>query len=274
MTPGRPPVAVSVAGSDPSGGAGIQADLKTFGALGAYGCAVVTALTAQNTTSVVGVHPVPVDVVLQQLDVLLADVRVDAVKVGMLGTAELTRALAPRLGRLSKAGVPVVVDPVMTATTGARLLDREGAEAFRELLPLVDVITPNLLEAEVLSGQQLGRGIGALSGQARLLRQAGARRVLVTGGHLDGHPDAVDLWSDDDGEQRLTAERLPDAHTHGTGCTLSSALAALRPRCPDWHATVTQAKAWLTEAIRQAPVLEVGRGVGPLHHFHEFPRWR
>ncbi len=269
-----PPVALTIAGSDPSGGAGIQADLKTFSALGAFGTSVVTALTAQSTTGVTGVHEVPVDFVRLQLDTLLDDVRVDAVKVGMLGSAALAALVGEYLaGRL--AGKHRVLDPVMVATSGSRLLADDAVEAVRAILPHADVITPNLPEAAVLTDTQAAGSVSDMRAQARRLREdLGARAVLLKGGHLDDEDDAVDLWLDADGERLFRAERIPTDNSHGTGCTLSSALAALRPRHPDWRSTVGEAKAWLTEALRHADELDIGAGHGPVHHFHEHAtRW-
>ena len=272
--PGRPPVALTIAGSDPSGGAGIQADLKTFSALGAFGTSVITALTAQATTGVTGVHEVPVDFVRLQLDTLLADVRVDAVKVGMLGSAALAACVGEYLsGPL--ASRYRVLDPVMVATSGSRLLADDAVDAVRAILPYADVITPNLPEAAVLTGSAPATTVAQMREQARrLLDELGARAVLVKGGHLGDTGDAVDLWLDADGERLFRVQRVPTANSHGTGCTLSSALAALRPRRADWPSTVADAKAWLTEALRHADSLDIGAGPGPVHHFHEhIDRW-
>ncbi len=275
----RPPVTLSIAGSDPSGGAGIQADLKTFSALGAYGTCVITALTAQNTRGVTGVHEVPTDFVRLQLDTLLDDVRIDAVKIGMLSSADLARTVGDYLrpgGRL--ADRYVVLDPVMVATTGARLLQPDAVAAVRELIPHADLITPNLAEAAVLLDTHPATTLAELEAQALALLERGAERVLVKGGHLDedtgGGTSAVDVYGDADGLQRLTGERVQTQNTHGTGCSLSSALAALRPRRQDWLTTAREAKGWLTQALAQADALDIGQGHGPVHHFHEFAiRW-
>ncbi len=272
MTP--PPVALTIAGSDPSGGAGIQADLKTFSALGAFGTSVLTALTAQATTGVTGVHEVPVDFVRLQLDTLLADVRVDAVKVGMLGSSALAELVGEYLAG-ALAGTFRVLDPVMVATSGSRLLADDAVDAVRAILPFADVITPNLPEAAVLTGDEVATSVAAMRAQAQRLRDDhGARAVLLKGGHLAQEDDAVDLWWDADGERLFRAERIPTVNSHGTGCTLSSALAALRPQRADWPTAVGEAKAWLTEALRHADELDIGAGHGPVHHFHEFTdRW-
>lgn len=265
----KPPVALTIAGSDPSGGAGIQADLKTFSALGAYGTSVITALTAQATTGVTGVHEVPVEFVRAQLDTLLADVRIDAVKVGMLSSAALAGAVGEYL-RGPLAGKFRVLDPVMVATSGSRLLADDAVDAVRALLPSADVVTPNLPEAAVLTGRDHATTVAGMRDQARLLREElGAARVLIKGGHLEDTTDAVDLFLDEDGERLFAAPRVATSNTHGTGCTLSSALAALRPRRPDWPSAVADAKAWLTAALRRADDLDIGAGPGPVHHFHE-----
>lgn len=273
----RPPVALSIAGSDPSGGAGIQADLKTFSALGAYGTCVITALTAQSTRGVTQVHEVPVDVVRAQVETLVADVRVDAVKVGMLSSAALVEVVHEVLTTGPLASVPVVLDPVMVSASGARLLAEDAVAAVRELVPRADVITPNVPEAAVLLEAEPARDAAGLAEQARRLVDASARRVLLKGGHLEG-AEAVDVWLDGEGGGgdvvAVRGPRVATSATHGTGCTLSSALAALRPRHDSWLPAVREAKAWLTEALRHGEVLDVGAGSGPVHHFHEQARWR
>jgi hydroxymethylpyrimidine/phosphomethylpyrimidine kinase len=271
----RPPVALTIAGSDPSGGAGIQADLKTFSALGVYGTAVLTALTAQSTLGVTGIHTVPAQFVRDQLDTLLADVRVDAIKIGMLATAPIIEAVAAFLGERSRDGADphpiVVLDPVMVSASGSRLLDDGAVAAMCALLPLASVITPNLPEAAALLGQDEARDVDVMRAQARALRDRGARRVLLKGGHLTG-ADATDLWLDGDGERLLHAPRVPTRNTHGTGCSLSSAIAALVPQRGSWLAAVTDAKSWLTGALAAGDCLDIGHGPGPVHHFYEL--WR
>lgn len=269
----RPPVALSVAGSDPSGGAGVQADLKTFSALGAYGTCVITALTAQSTRGVTLVHEVPVDVVRAQVETLVEDVRIDVVKVGMLASAELVETMYELLTTGPLATTPVVLDPVMVSTSGSRLLAPEAVDAVRALLPRADVITPNVPEAAVLLDESPVGNEADLPEQARRLRALGARRVLLKGGHLDG-PKAVDLWLDDDGPFALRGPRVPTTATHGTGCTLSSAIAALRPRHEGWLPAVREGRGWLTEALRHGESLGIGSGAGPVHHFHEQRRWQ
>ena len=269
----RPPVALTIAGSDPSGGAGIQADLKTFSALGAFGTSVITALTAQSTTGVTDVHEVPVAHVRAQLETLVADVRIDVVKVGMLASAPLVEVVHELLTTVPLAATPVVLDPVMVSTSGSRLLAPDAVDAVRALLPRADVVTPNVPEAGVLLDEPPAAAAADLPEQARRLRELGARRVLLKGGHLEG-PEAVDLWLDDDGPVALRGPRVATTATHGTGCTLSSAIAALRPRHDGWLPAVREARGWLTEALRHGESLEIGAGAGPVHHFHELVRWR
>lgn len=262
-----PPVALTIAGSDPSGGAGIQADLKTFSALGAYGTAVLTALTAQSTQGVTGVHVVPPDFVREQLLTLWDDVAIDVVKIGMLAGAETVEAVAGFLAE--RAGeVPVVLDPVMVSTAGSRLLDEGAVHAVIRMLPHVSVVTPNLAEAGVLTGAEAASDLAGMREQAAAIRALGAPRVLVKGGHLAGS-EVSDLWLDGDGEEVLTGERVDTRHTHGTGCSLSSAIAALIPQRAQWLDAVRDAKTWLTGALKAGEQLRVGQGPGPVHHFHE-----
>lgn len=269
----RPPVALTIAGSDPSGGAGIQADLKTFSALGAFGTSVVTALTAQATTGVTGVHEVPAEFVREQVETLVADVDVDVVKVGMLSSAAIVEEVAAALSGPT-ASVPVVLDPVMVSTSGSRLLADDAVAALLDLVPRADVITPNIPEAAVLLGTSPAADVDMMREQAEALLARGAQRVLLKGGHLDGR-EAVDVWcAPEDGLVPLRMPRVATSATHGTGCTLSSAIAALRPRREAWLPAVQEAKTWLTEALLRGPELRVGHGPGPVHHFHELDRWR
>ena len=261
------PTVLSIAGSDPSGGAGIQADLKTFSALGAYGCAALTALTAQNTRGVTGIHPVPPEFVRDQVLTLVDDVQVDAVKIGMLGSAAVAEAVADLVGEILDC--PVVLDPVMVSTAGARLLDRDAVEAVLRLAPLVDLVTPNGPEAAVMLGCEEARTVTQQTEQAQeLYRQLGTR-VLLKGGHLPG-PRATDVLADHDGTATLTALRVVTDNTHGTGCTLSSAIAALLPQRGDWGDAIEGAKDYLTDALRRSDELGIGHGAGPVHHFHEW----
>ncbi|MHB1064864.1 MAG: bifunctional hydroxymethylpyrimidine kinase/phosphomethylpyrimidine kinase [Georgenia sp.] len=257
--------ALTIAGTDPSGGAGMQADLKAFSALGVYGTSVITAVVAQNTHGVGGIHPVPGEFVTAQLESLFRDVRIDTVKIGMLGTAEVIDAVATALGRYRPPYV--VLDPVMLASSGDSLLDPGATAALREtLLPLVDVITPNVAEAAVLLDEVEAETPSDLLDQLARLRRL-CPGVVLTGGHLDG-PQCTDLLSVDGEITRITADRVLTRNTHGTGCTLSAAIAALRPGRPDWTSAVRDAKEYLTATLLAADALDVGRGPGPLHHFH------
>jgi hydroxymethylpyrimidine/phosphomethylpyrimidine kinase len=260
------PNVVSIAGVDPSGGAGVLADLKTFSALGAYGCGVIAALTAQNTHEVTGIHEVPPDFLALQLDTLFADVRVDAVKIGMLASSGLVRVVADRLRRHRPRFV--VLDPVMVAKSGDRLLRSEAVAALRsELVPLATVLTPNLPEAGDLLGRAVGEDVGDMRTAAHELRGLGAQTVLVKGGH--GTREAlVDLFFDGSLAVELPAQRIATKNTHGTGCTLSSAIAALLPQRPDVASAVRDARDYVLAALRESDQLHVGSGHGPLHHFH------
>ncbi|WP_129667368.1 bifunctional hydroxymethylpyrimidine kinase/phosphomethylpyrimidine kinase [Phytoactinopolyspora endophytica] len=259
------PTVLSVAGSDPSGGAGIQADLKTFSALGAYGTAALTALTAQNTRGVSGVMPVSGEFVTQQLAALFEDLDVRAVKTGMLGDPDVVEAVADAVTRYSVRNL--VVDPVMVATSGDRLVSDETVTAIRErLLPLATVITPNLPETATLLGwAEVSEERMAEAGE--LLRERGTAAAVVKGGHGSG-PDAVDVLVDVDGVHELRAPRVATKNTHGTGCTFSSAIAVGLAQGKPLLDAVTDAKRYLTDALRAADTLSVGSGYGPVHHFH------
>ncbi|MGA8209024.1 MAG: bifunctional hydroxymethylpyrimidine kinase/phosphomethylpyrimidine kinase [Nocardioidaceae bacterium] len=259
------PRVLTVAGTDPSGGAGTSADLKTFSALGAFGTSVVTAVVSQSTRGVSAVHQLSGEVVREQLDTLLDDVQVDAVKIGMLGTAEVVEAVADVLTQRS---LPyVVLDPVMVATSGDRLLAPEAVSSLRErLLPLCDLVTPNLPEAADLLGTPQAADVDGMRAQLADLAQL-CGGVLLKGGHLGGAL-SPDLLRVDGRTTLLSARRVPTGNSHGTGCTLSAAVAALRPGSPDWLGAVRQAKAYLSGALQSADRLQVGTGRGPVHHFH------
>lgn len=260
------PNILSVAGTDPSGGAGIHADIKAISANGAYAMAVVTGLVAQATTGVTGSHPVPADFVAAQLDTLAADVRVDAVKVGLLPTAEVAAVVADALARWRLG--PVVVDPVLVAQSGQALADDAAVAVLRRVvLPVADLVTPNLPEAAALLGTDPATTVEAMVDQARRLADLGPAHVLLKGGHLPGGTCTDVLVGRDGTVIPLTAPRVATTNDHGTGCTLSSAVAALRPQRPGWVEAVTDAKAYLTGALRASRALDVGRGHGPVHHF-------
>ncbi|MFC6121291.1 bifunctional hydroxymethylpyrimidine kinase/phosphomethylpyrimidine kinase [Phytobacter sp. SCO41] len=258
--------ALTIAGTDPSGGAGIQADLKTFSALGAYGCSVITALVAQNTRGVQSVYRIEPDFVAAQLDSVFSDVRIDTTKIGMLAETDIVEAVAERLRRYQVQNV--VLDTVMLAKSGDPLLSSSAVTALRQhLLPQVSLITPNLPEAAALLDAPHARNEREMHEQGQALLALGCEAVLIKGGHLD-NDESPDWLFTRNGTERFTAPRIKTKNTHGTGCTLSAALAALRPRHADWASTVNEAKRWLSAALAQADTLEVGYGIGPVHHFH------
>ena len=255
-------LALSIAGSDSGGGAGIQADLKTFHSFGVVGTTAITAITAQNTLGVTAVHPVPVEIVRAQIDAVVDDLRPAAIKSGMLATAQMveTVARAVRDHRLK----PYVMDPVMVATSGDRLLDADAQEALvRELLPLAQLVTPNLHEATMLTGIEVASAAD-LRAAARALVQLGASAALVKGGHLPGD-EAIDLFWDGRDEHLWRRPRLPERDTHGTGCTLSAAVTANLANGVRLIDAVSRAIGYVARAIASAPGL--GRGHGPIDHF-------
>lgn len=242
--------ALTIAGTDPSGGAGIQADLKTFSALGAYGCSVITALVAQNTRGVQSVYRIEPDFVAAQLDSVFSDVRIDTTKIGMLAETDIVEAVAERLQRYQIQNV--VLDTVMLAKSGDPLLSPSAVATLRSrLLPQVSLITPNLPEAAALLDAPHARTEQEMLEQGRSLLAMGCGAVLMKGGHLDDEQSPDWLFTRE-GEQRFTAQRIMTKNTHGTGCTLSAALAALRPRHTNWADTVQEAKSWLSSALAQS----------------------
>lgn len=262
-------IALTIAGSDSSGGAGIQADLKTFAAHQVYGASVIVALTAQNTKGVSAIHAVPRDFVAKQMDAVFEDLDVGAVKIGMLATAELIETVA---AGLKKHGAKnIVLDPVMVAASGARLLEEAAVEAVRKhLFPLATLITPNLPEAAALLGSSIAETDEAVDEQAEKLAALGAANVLVKGGHGHGDVSSDLLLLAGGTRQRFNALRIDTRNTHGTGCTLSSAIAANLARGLPLPEAVGHAKTYISAAIAAADQVAVGRGHGPVHHFH---RW-
>ncbi|MCL1629008.1 bifunctional hydroxymethylpyrimidine kinase/phosphomethylpyrimidine kinase [Roseibaca sp. V10] len=258
------PNILSIAGSDPSGGAGIQADIKAISANGGYAMAAITALTAQNTQGVQAVQMVAPDFVTQQIAALRADIRIDAVKIGMLGSAEMVNTARLALDGLD---VPVVLDPVMVAKGGDRLLQADAVAALRAALSMASVITPNLPEAADLLGQAEADTRDQMESQAQALLALGPKAVLLKGGHLPGR-DCPDLLATADGQTWLPGPRHDTRRTHGTGCTLSSALATLLGHKQALPQACIGAKAYVSGAIRHSGALSVGQGHGPTHHFH------
>lgn len=262
-----PPIAVSIAGSDPSGGAGIQADLKTFSALGVYGATVVTALTAQNTLGVTAIESVRPAFVSAQIDAVFDDLKVDAVKIGMLGEASIIAVVAAGLERHRQQAV--VLDPVMVASASpTALLAPDAIESLRRVLvPRALLLTPNLPEAAVLLGAPVAETEAAMRAQAERLLGLGARAVLLKGGHADG-AESVDILIDGSTHTRFPAPRILTRNTHGSGCTLASAIAANLAKGATLADAVGAAKAYVTTAMAAAEQLSIGSGPGPLHHFH------
>jgi hydroxymethylpyrimidine/phosphomethylpyrimidine kinase len=262
------PIALTIAGSDSSGGAGIQADWKTFAAFGVYGASVVTALTAQNTRGVTGIHLVPADFVTAQIDAVFGDLAVNAVKIGMVAQVATIDAIVAGLARWSPKHI--VLDPVMVATSGDPLLATDAVEALRtRLIPRASLITPNLPEAAALSNEPVALSEAAIERQGKRLLALGCPAVLIKGGHGQG-TESIDYLIGGNGIIALSAPRIATRNTHGTGCSLSSAIAAGLAKGEDVETAVRNAKVWVSAAIAAADRLGVGHGHGPIHHFHRF----
>jgi len=260
-------VALTIAGSDPSGGAGIQADLKAFSALGAYGMSVITALTAQSTQGVNGVHAVPPDFVEAQFNTLYQDIHIDSVKIGMLMNKEIVTSVAHLLNANPIANI--VLDTVMIAKGGHPLLKADAISAIRDrLLPLATIITPNLPEAAALLDCQEAKNEDEMQRQGYKLLKLGCQAVLMKGGHLPSQ-ESPDYLITDNEIIRMTSARIATKNTHGTGCTLSAAIAALLPK-HNLEEAVKQAKNYLQGAIEHADSLKIGKGIGPTHHFYQW----
>jgi hydroxymethylpyrimidine/phosphomethylpyrimidine kinase len=261
-------IALTIAGSDSSGGAGIQADLRTFAALGVHGATAITALTAQNTVGVDAVQLSPPDFVLAQMRAVARDLKVGGIKTGMLGSLGIVEAVI--VGLQDFPGVPVVVDPVMVAQSGDVLLEEDAIEAIRtRLMPLAVLVTPNMPEAAKLLGEPIARNENEMTLQAKRLCELGAAAVLLKGGHATT-PLSVDILVDAEGTHRFEAPRTPTRNTHGTGCTLSAAIAAELAKGASLREAVKTAKVYVTAAIAAADRLRIGKGRGPVHHFHKW----
>jgi hydroxymethylpyrimidine/phosphomethylpyrimidine kinase len=261
-------IALTIAGSDSGGGAGIQADIKTFSALGVYGASVITALTAQNTLGVQGIHDVPPDFVARQMESVFADLAVNAVKIGMLSVPATIEAVADTLSRRYQG--PVVLDPVMVAASGDPLLTEAAIGTLvGRLIPRADCLTPNLPEAARLLGREIASDEAEMAKQGRALLALGPKAVLMKGGHGSG-PEAVDLLVTGTGTARFAAPRIASRNSHGTGCTLSSAIAAGFAKGLALEDAVGAAKAYVNAAIAAADRLAIGHGHGPTHHFHAY----
>lgn len=263
--------ALTIATSDSGGGAGIQADLKTFAALECYGMSVLAALTAQNTTEVRGIHALPPDFVALQIDTVVEDLGVDAVKIGMLFTGDIMKTVADRL--MAHEIENIVLDPVMVAKSGAKLIEDEAIEALKEyLFPLCTTVTPNLPEAETLLGREISDR-SEVEEAARALLELGPRSVLLKGGHLNDEQstDCLVLREPDENDRDVywyESERIDTKNTHGTGCTLSSAIAAELAKGEPLSEAVDNAKEYISRAIRAGSEYRIGKGHGPLHHFY------
>jgi hydroxymethylpyrimidine/phosphomethylpyrimidine kinase len=267
---GKTAIALTIAGSDSSGGAGIQADLKTFSAFGVYGASAITALTAQNTRGVAAVEPVTPAFVVAQIEAVLSDLKVGAIKTGMLANAGIVEAVARTLREAPPC--PLVVDPVMVATSGDILLAPDAVDAVRrELVPLATVITPNLAEAACLLGTKQAQSEAEAVAQARALLALGCKAVLVKGGHGSGE-GAVDILCDGAGMERFARPRIDTPHTHGTGCALSAAIAALTAQGAGLREAIARAKTFVWEGLTHGRALEVGRGRGPIDHLFAIRR--
>jgi hydroxymethylpyrimidine/phosphomethylpyrimidine kinase len=260
---------LTIAGSDSGGGAGIQADLKTFSAIGCYGMSVITALTAQNTRGVYGIHAVPPAFAVQQIDAVFSDMGADAVKIGMLYSAELIEAVAAALEKHNAR--KIVLDPVMVAQSGDKLLQDDAIEAIKtHLMPLADVVTPNIPEASALCGRQLKQW-SDIEGAAEALAQHGSRSILIKGGHGDQNKSTdLLLLARENRFVRLTADRIATNNNHGTGCTLSSAIASFLARGKNIENAVQKAKTFMNHAIAAGAAYKLGHGHGPVHHFFQW----
>jgi hydroxymethylpyrimidine/phosphomethylpyrimidine kinase len=261
------PIALTIAGSDSGGGAGIQADLKTFAALGVYGASVLTALTAQNTKGVFAVHDVPAEFIATQMDAVFSDLNVRAVKIGMLGSAAAIDAVAAGLRRHRARNV--VLDTVMAASAGGKLLHEDAVEALRALIDRARLVTPNLPEAAALTGSKQAGNEEEMYAQAQKLLALGAGAILIKGGHSGGS-ESVDILVEGTSRTRFAAPRVATRDSHGTGCTLASAIAAGLARDLSLVDAVRQAKTYVTAALEAADRLQIGSGPGPVHHFHKW----
>ncbi len=262
----RPPNALTIAGSDSGGGAGIQADLKTFAAFGVYGASAITAVTAQNTQTVTSVQEIDLEVIAAQIDAVVSDISIDVVKTGMLSSAGIVNLVAEKAREHGFS--QMVVDPVMVAASGARLLREDSVEAIQKnLLPLATVVTPNIPEAEVLTGIEI-TGEGDMRRAAEQIHNFGPRYVVLKGGHMEQADHSDDLLFDGDRFEVFSAPRIETTSNHGTGCTFASAVASGLALGKDINAAVTDAKAYVTAAIANA--FPVGKGHGPLNHFHHW----
>lgn len=260
------PIVLTIAGSDSGGGAGIQADIKAISATGSYACSVITAITSQNTLGVSAIHPIPLEHIESQLDAVFTDLNVVAVKVGMLAEAEIIKVVASKIRQYQPKHL--VVDPVMVATSGDLLLEQSAITTLKqELLPLADLITPNLPEGAALIGSEVPSDEDQMGAMIESLRALGAKAVLLKGGHLEQDQNSNDLLIESHASELLSAKRVATKNTHGTGCTLSSAITSYLAQGHRLHKAVHLGKQYISQAIAHADKLDVGKGHGPVHHF-------
>lgn len=262
------PIVLTIAGSDSGGGAGIQADIKAMSATGSFACSVITAITSQNTQGVSAIFPIPLDHVESQLDAVFTDLNIVAVKVGMLADSNIIKVVARKIKQYQPKCL--VIDPVMVATSGDLLLEESAISTLKsELLPLADIITPNLPEGAALTGSPVPETEAQMKAMIAELRSLGAKAVLLKGGHLEKDENSNDLLITEESAKLISAKRFPTKNTHGTGCTLSSAIASYLAQGNDLHAAVALGKQYITKAIQHADELNVGQGRGPVHHFYD-----
>ncbi|PPI88330.1 bifunctional hydroxymethylpyrimidine kinase/phosphomethylpyrimidine kinase (plasmid) [Candidatus Pantoea edessiphila] len=259
---------LSIAGSDPSGGAGIQADLKTFSALGVYGTTVITTLTAQNTYGVQSIYPISASCVDAQLESIFNDIHIHSIKIGLLSKANIVEII---IKKIIKYQIPwIVLDTVMIAKNGYKLVDKKALNIIKEkLIPLVSIITPNLIEAALLLDGIPAKNEEQIINQGKKLLSLGCKVVIIKGGHLLG-PSSPDWFITQNQEIRISSNRVNTKNTHGTGCTLSAAIAAKIPYCKDWLQAFKEAKTWIYQTLINANNLSIGKGSGPLHHFYKW----
>lgn len=263
----KTPICLTIAGSDSGGGAGIQADLKVMSALGVYGASVITALTAQNTKEVRSVFPASPEFVIEQIETVFDDLEIDAVKIGMLGTPELTFAVASALRSVKAKNI--ILDPVMIAKSGDKLLQDDAIDALKQrLIPMADIITPNIPEAMVLLGKDKEPKIDDMQEYCNELLGLGSKSVLLKSGHMTGET-LYDIYFDGDDIMSLTSPRIDTKNTHGTGCSMSSAIASFIARGYDMKHAVSEAKTYIAEAVASADKLTIGTGHGPINHFYK-----
>ncbi|MEZ8824100.1 bifunctional hydroxymethylpyrimidine kinase/phosphomethylpyrimidine kinase [Vibrio amylolyticus] len=260
------PIVLTIAGSDSGGGAGIQADIKAMSATGSYACSVITAITSQNTQGVSAIFPIPLDHVASQLDAVFTDLNIVAVKIGMLADSEIIKVVAEKIKQYQPKHL--VIDPVMVATSGDLLLEQSAISTLKQtLIPLADIITPNLPEGAALTGKKVPESEAEMQDMIEDLRSLGAKSVLLKGGHLEQDENSNDLLILEQSSTLVSAKRFPTKNTHGTGCTLSSAITSFLAQGNDLTQAVNLGKQYITQAITHADELKVGQGHGPVNHF-------